>query len=214
MRIFLSFFLLVAATAQASLIVNCPIGVTACGVIPHTETTVGNIATVEIGGSLSSTFGPVAATISFIRDVITGGPIRPGKILLSMVVDGDYGAHAATSGTGMFGSFSCSGSAQVGHTCYLWSLQSVTLGQAIPIQINIALSRGTSNPGLLDGGYRTLWVQALFFEDASGLAGAPVSVTFTPEPGALWMGAGGLALIAIFRRRHFVGTGHTEGIAP
>ncbi len=141
MRIVLSFFLLVAATAQASLIVNCPIGVTACGVTPHTETTVGNVVTVEIGGRLESTSGPIAATISFIRDVITGGAIRPGKILLSMVVDGDYGVHASTSGTGMFGSFSRSGK-QVVQYCYFGSLQSVTLGQAIPIQIkHCALER-------------------------------------------------------------------------
>jgi|GEM_PF-3415045 len=186
--------------AMAGVIVSCPN--TECG-FSDVETAVGNIGTVDFAAGFSST---VAATATFAlsQAFVTDGQVRPGWMQLTFWSDGDYGFGSFSTGSGTFaGQFGCTGSTRILTLCYNNSLQPILLGQTLPVQMQIQVSRFSVAPGLSDGGGRELFLQAQFFEvnPVTGLLGAPAQVSFIPEPGSMWLCGAGFAVAAILRQR-------------
>jgi len=186
---------------MATVIVNCPSSNTGCGVVLDNETAVGNTGTIDFAADFSSTL-PSLATFTLSQAFVTGGAVRSGWMRLTFWSDGDYGAAGSSTGTGTLGAFSCTGSAQILTLCYNNSLQPISLGQAIPISLQLQISRLNTNSGLSDGGGRELYLQAQFFENAGGQTGAPVAVSLlTPEPGSVWLCGAGLIAAGVLLRR-------------
>jgi hypothetical protein len=187
--------------AKAGVIVDCP--VPQCQVLLNASAT-GNIGTVFFSADLTAT-SPAAATFTYSEAFTTGGPVRPGLIALIFFSDGDYGAGGSSKGAGSLGPYSCTGTWQTTQFCYNNAILPVSLGDAIPIQLQLLISRSATLPGMPDGGSRDLFLKAQFFENDAGEPGDPVNVSLAPEtapePATAWLWAGAALALAALRHR-------------
>jgi PEP-CTERM motif len=187
-------FLCTSLISMASVISVCP--GPQCGVTLDTETVSGNTATVHISADFSSaTPGTATFTLNPLS-LLTAGPVRSGQVFLIFLSNGDFADGSSSSATGAIGAYTCSSAVKVQTFCYNNVFEPITLGQSIPVSMQLTITAG-SNPNFIGGGNRDLFLVAQFFENDL----TPVTVSFgsntaaVPEPGTFW--SAGFALIAM-----------------
>jgi hypothetical protein len=183
--------------AVAGVITNCP--APQCN-FQVTETSLWNIATIQFDAELASLAPQATATFTLNDDFSTGGPVRPGIVVLTFWTNGDYSDGGLSTGTATFGPYSCAGSLKIPSACFASSERPITLGQAVPVQMNISLA-GTSDGIVPGGGNRTFLLEAQFYEDTGGVRGDGVAASAGPEPATLWLFAGAALAVGLHRLR-------------
>jgi PEP-CTERM motif len=144
---------------------------------------------------------PPTATLDFIMDLYTAGPIRDGVAFLQLGIS-QTGIGGQGRISGAIGSYSL-GSCASELTCILSGYFPFELGVPFTIELSGLAKALTTNGG---AGFQASASLQLFEDPPGGVGpgGAPVQILLVPEPGSAGLAVLGLsflALLAVSRRR-------------